>query len=96
MIFPRQARDKTWGKRSKERDRFFSQIEAVSERTQSALMDGLHEARAKVWHRSARKHDKVRVKEMAGNQWVELKANQFNSKPRQRNYLSFEVIANLG
>ena len=36
---------------------------------QSALMDGLHEARAKAWQRSARKHDKDRVKEMAG-EWI--------------------------
>ena len=36
---------------------------------QNALMDGLHEARAKAWQRSARKHDKGRVKEMAG-EWI--------------------------
>ena len=36
---------------------------------QSALMDGLHEARATAWQRSARKHDKDRVKEMAG-EWI--------------------------
>ena len=33
---------------------------------QNALMGGLHEARATAWQRSARKHDKDRIKEMAG------------------------------
>ena len=36
---------------------------------QKALTDGLSEARAKAWQRSARKHDKDRVKEMAG-EWI--------------------------
>ena len=48
---------------------------------QSALMDGLHEARAKAWQRSARKHDKDRVKEMAG-EWITAEPPWWTHFPR--------------